>query len=92
MTSLQSFPRSWRTFGQAMISWLGDKLWMKSLIKTKLGVPDGKILFEDHHLSHAASAFYPSPFDEAAILTLDGVGRVDDGDDGPGPRQRRSRS
>ncbi len=74
MTSFQSFPRSWRTFGQAMISWLGDKLWMKSLIKTKLGVPDGKILFEDHHLSHAASAFYPSPFDEAAVLTLDGVG------------------
>ena len=74
MTSFQSFPRSWRTFGQAMISWLGDKLWMKSLIKTKLGVPDGKILFEDHHLSHAASAFYPSPFEEAAVLTLDGVG------------------
>jgi carbamoyltransferase len=73
-TSFQSFPRSWRTFGQAMISWLGDKLWMKNLIKTKLGVPDGKILFEDHHLSHAASAFYPSPFDEAAVLTLDGVG------------------
>ena len=74
MTSFQSFPRSWRTFGRAMISWLGDKLWMKNLIKTKLGVPDGKILFEDHHLSHAASAFYPSPFDQAAVLTLDGVG------------------
>ena len=74
MTAFQSFPRAWRTFGQAMISWLGDKLWMKSLIKTKLGVPDSKILFEDHHLSHAASAFYPSPFDEAAVLTLDGVG------------------
>jgi carbamoyltransferase len=74
MTAFQGYPRSWRPFGQAMISWFGDKLWMRNIIRTRLGVPDSRILFEDHHLSHASSAFYPSPFDEAAILTLDGVG------------------
>jgi len=74
MTSFQGFPRTWRMFSGAMIHWLGDKLWMKSIIQTKLGISPDKILFEDHHLSHAASAFYPSPFEEAAILTLDGVG------------------
>jgi len=74
MTAFQSFPRSWRMFGEATINWLGDKLWMKNVIQTKTGIAPEKILFEDHHLSHAASAFYPSPFEEAAILTLDGVG------------------
>ena len=74
MTSFQGYPRSWRMFGEAMINWFGDKLWMKTIIKEKLGIEDRKILFEDHHLSHAASAFYPSPFEEAAILTIDGVG------------------
>ena len=74
MTSFQGYPRSWRMFSEAMINWFGDKLWMKTIIKEKLGVEDRKILFEDHHLSHAASAFYPSPFEEAAILTIDGVG------------------
>jgi len=57
-----------------MLTWLGDKLWVKSIIKDKVGVEDKKILFGEHHLSHAASAFYPSPFKEAAILTVDGVG------------------
>jgi carbamoyltransferase len=74
MTAFQSFPRSWRMFGEATINWLGDKLWMKNVIQAKIGIAPEKILFEDHHLSHAASAFYPSPFEEAAILTLDGVG------------------
>ncbi|MCX6349238.1 MAG: hypothetical protein NTV79_07050, partial [Candidatus Aureabacteria bacterium] len=74
MTSFQGFPRSWRMFGEAMINWFGDKLWMKTILKEKLGIEERKILFEDHHLSHAASAFYPSPFEEAAILTIDGVG------------------
>ncbi len=74
MTSFQSYPRSWRMFGEAMINWFADKLWMKTIIKEKLGIEDRQILFEDHHLSHAASAFYPSPFEEAAILTIDGVG------------------
>jgi len=74
MTTLQNFPRSWKVFREAMLTWLGDKLWVKSIIKDKVGVEDKKILFGEHHLSHAASAFYPSPFKEAAILTVDGVG------------------
>jgi carbamoyltransferase len=74
MTTFQSFPRSWRVFSEAMIAWLGDKLWVKNTIKDKIGIEDNKILFGEHHLSHAASAFFPSPFEEAAILTVDGVG------------------
>ena len=74
MTTFKTFPRSWKAFREAMITWLGDKLWVKSIIKDKLGVKDSKVLFGGHHLSHAASAFYPSPFEEAAILTVDGVG------------------
>lgn len=74
MTTFQNFPKSWKVFREAMITWLGDKLWVKSIIKDKVGIEDKKILFGEHHLSHAASAFYPSPFGEAAILTVDGVG------------------
>jgi len=47
---------------------------MKNLIQEHLEGYDGKILFPQHHLSHAAAAFYPSPFDEAAVVTADGVG------------------
>ncbi|HXH10153.1 MAG TPA: carbamoyltransferase [Alphaproteobacteria bacterium] len=71
---LQTFPRSRRVFQEAMMSWLTEKLWVKHLIKQKLGVGEEKILFGEHHLSHAASAFLCSPFEEAAILTVDGVG------------------
>jgi carbamoyltransferase len=71
---LQTFPRSRRVFQESMMSWLTDKLWVKNLIKEKLGVPEARILFSEHHLSHAASTFLCSPFDEAAILTVDGVG------------------
>jgi len=74
LTSMQTFPRSHRVFREAMISWLGDKLWIKHLIQRRLGVPASKILFSEHHLSHAASTFFCSPFEEAAILTVDGVG------------------
>lgn len=74
MTTFQSFPKSWNVFREAMITWLSDKLWVKSIIKDKVGTESNKILFGEHHLSHAASAFYPSPFEEAAILTVDGVG------------------
>lgn len=74
MSTFQTFPKSWKVFREAMITWLGDKLWVKNIIKDKVGVEDKKILFGEHHLSHAASTFYPSPFDEAAILTVDGVG------------------
>jgi carbamoyltransferase len=74
LTSLQTFPRSHQVFREAMISWLGAKLWIKNLIQRKLGVGPDKILFSEHHMSHAASAFFCSPFEEAAILTVDGVG------------------
>src|SRR5512143_2021660 len=74
LSSMQTFPKSHAVFREAMISWLGDKLWIKHLIEKRLGVPPAKILFSEHHLSHAASAFFCSPFKEAAILTVDGVG------------------
>jgi carbamoyltransferase len=73
-THLAAFPRSWRVFGEAMIAWLSDKMWVKSHIQEYLDIPSDKILFVDHHMSHAASAFFSSPFDEAALLTIDGVG------------------
>jgi carbamoyltransferase len=71
---LQTFPRSRRVFQESMLSWLTEKLWVKNLIREKLGIAEDKILFSEHHLSHAASAFLCSPFEEAAILTVDGVG------------------
>jgi len=74
MTTLQNFPRSWNVFRESMITWLGDKLWVKSHLKDRVNIEEKRILFGEHHLSHAASAFYPSPFEEAAILTVDGVG------------------
>jgi carbamoyltransferase len=74
LSSMQTFPKSHRVFREAMVSWLGDKLWIKHLIQKKLNVPASKIFFSEHHLSHASSAFFCSPFDEAAILTVDGVG------------------
>ena len=74
LTSLQTFPRSLGVFREAMLAWLMDKLWIKSLIRERVGVAAEKILFSEHHLSHAASAFFCSPFAEAALLTVDGVG------------------
>ena len=73
-TALQAVPRSWRVFGDAMTTWMLDKLWIKNLFRSELGIPNDKILFSEHHGSHAASAFLCSPFEEAAILTIDGVG------------------
>ena len=74
LTSLQTFPRSSGVFREAMAHWLLDKLWVKALIQEALNLPEERIVFSEHHLSHAASAFLCSPFDEAAILTADGVG------------------
>jgi carbamoyltransferase len=71
---LQTFPRSRQVCQESMLSWLPEKLWVKQIIQTELGVSPEKILFSEHHLSHAASAFLCSPFEEAAILTVDGVG------------------
>jgi carbamoyltransferase len=73
-TTIATAPRSGALFRQAMTAWLLDKLWIKSRLQSALGVPPERILFCDHHESHAASAFLCSPFDEAAILTVDGVG------------------
>ena len=74
LTALQSYPRAWRSFTEAMMTWMGDKLWVRDHIRHRLGIDTSKLLFVDHHGSHAASAFYPSRFDKAAILTVDGVG------------------
>jgi carbamoyltransferase len=74
LSTMQTFPRSYRVFREAMVSWLGDKLWVKQHLQKRLGVPEAKLLFSEHHLSHAASAFFCSPYEEAAILTVDGVG------------------
>jgi len=74
MTVLQTYPLSYKVFREAMITWMVDKLWVGAKISADLGIPKDRVLFCEHHLSHAASAFLCSPFDEAAILTVDGVG------------------
>src|ERR1700757_512082 len=74
MTALQTYPQSWKVFRESMISWMIDKLWVGTTLQTELGVSKEKVLFCEHHLSHAASAYLCSPFYEAAILTVDGVG------------------
>lgn len=71
---METYPRSCRIFRDSMIQWFGKKFWVKDRIQSSLGISDEKILFSEHHLSHAASAFLCSPFEEAAILTVDGVG------------------
>ncbi len=73
-TTLNTFPRSSGLWRESMMAWLSDKLWVRSHIARGLGVPYDKILFCDHHMSHAASAFFACPFKDAAILTVDGVG------------------
>ncbi|UPT73227.1 MAG: carbamoyltransferase [Elusimicrobiota bacterium] len=70
---LSAAPYGLRSFAAAIPAWMKDKLWMKELIRESLDYR-GEILFTEHHESHAASAFYPSPFKEAAVLTMDGVG------------------
>jgi carbamoyltransferase len=72
-------PQGFRSFQMAIPLWLREKLFQKSLLRKKLKEFDedfasDKLLFAEHHLSHAASAFYPSPFDKAVVLTMDGVG------------------
>ncbi len=72
-TYLMTAPAGFGSFLKAIPLWLKDKLFMREHIKKELGY-EGKIYFTEHHESHAASAFYPSPYDEAAFLTIDGVG------------------
>ncbi|VAX18023.1 Nodulation protein nolO [hydrothermal vent metagenome] len=72
-TYLTYAPIGIKSFFQAMPVWIKEKLWTRDLLMEKLDY-EGKVLFPEHHESHAASAFFPSPFREAAILTTDGVG------------------
>ncbi|MFN2168891.1 MAG: carbamoyltransferase, partial [Anaerolineae bacterium] len=74
MSTLSTFPRSWKVFREAMVAWFDEKLWVKGLLGDRLGVDGERLLFVEHHLSHAASAMFASPFEEAAVLTIDGVG------------------
>ena len=80
-TYLAFAPRGFRSFALSMPAWIKDKLFQKSVLTKALSNALGetidwqsRLLFSQHHLSHAASAFYPSPFERAAVLTLDGVG------------------
>jgi len=72
--ALRAFPHSWRSFPHAMKNTLGEKLWIRGIISSQLGVPRQKVLFTGHHHSHAAASFLTAPVREAAILTADGVG------------------
>jgi carbamoyltransferase len=72
--ALRAFPASWQSFPKAMKNSLGEKLWIKGIISSHLGVPGSKIFFTEHHQGHAAAAFFTSPAKRAAILTADGVG------------------
>lgn len=74
-------PRGFRSFKAAIPAWLREKLFLKDLLKKELQKHtssefdlENRLLFSEHHLSHAASAFFPSPFEDAAVLTMDGVG------------------
>jgi carbamoyltransferase len=67
-------PSGWKSYLMALPLWLTDKLWMSDEIAGELEAYQGPVLFGEHHESHAASAFYPSPFEQAAVLTIDGVG------------------
>jgi len=72
-TYIGTFPKSFSSFRKAIPLWLKDKLWVPNNIRKRLDY-DGEILFAEHHMSHAASAFLVSPYKRAAIMTLDGVG------------------
>ena len=72
--ALRAFPQSWRSFPHAMKNTLAEKLWVRGIISSQLGVPRQKVLFTEHHRSHAAAAFLTAPVRDAAILTADGVG------------------
>ena len=72
-TYLAYVPKGLKSYLKAMEAWLKQKLWIPSIIEGETGYK-GKIIYSEHHLSHAASSFFPSPFDRAAFLTVDGVG------------------
>src|SRR2546430_5753040 len=72
--ALRALPRSWRTVPKAMKNTLGEKVWMRGIISSRLGIPGKKVLFTEHHQSHAAATFLTATTNHAAILTADGVG------------------
>ncbi len=72
-TSMSCAPFGLRSFLKAMPVWIKEKIWLKATIREQLHY-DGPLIFPEHHESHAASAFFPSPFENAAVLTIDGVG------------------
>jgi len=73
-SALRAFPQSWRSFPHAIKNTLGEKVWVRGIVASHLGVPRRRILFTDHHAAHAAAAFFTAPTRRAAILTADGVG------------------
>src|SRR3989344_4103342 len=74
LNSIDYAPKTFRFFTESMKKWFLDHLWIKSRILGELRIPPSKLLFCEHHLSHAASSFFCSPFDKSAIITVDGVG------------------
>ncbi len=72
-TYLAYVPKGLRSAWESLPIWIKEKLWIEDTIRTKLNFT-GRMMYTEHHESHAASAFFPSPFDEAAIITMDGVG------------------
>jgi carbamoyltransferase len=74
LEALREFPRAAQPFGESMLTWFHEKLWVREIIEREVPVAREKVLFTEHHMSHAASALFCSPFTEAAVLTVDGVG------------------
>ena len=74
VSMLRSYPRAWRQFPRAIASQLGSKIWVVDQIAEMLAIPRQRVGFGNHHRSHAASTFFASPFERAAVLTVDGVG------------------
>jgi carbamoyltransferase len=90
--ALRAFPHSWRSFPKAMKNTLGEKVWVRGIISSRLGVPGRKILFTEHHQAHAAAAFLTAPVRRAAILTADGVGEWATLSVGHGERKRNGKT
>jgi len=85
---INTYPKSAGVFAEAMKNWLAEKLWIKYIIRQELDIKSDKILFTEHHISHAASTFFVSPYEEAAILTIDGVGEWATGTLGTGSKNK----
>jgi carbamoyltransferase len=73
-STLRYWPAAWSLFQEGTIAWMKQKLWIRARVAEMLSIHRDKVLFVEHHMAHAASAFFCSPFDDAAVLTVDGVG------------------